>query len=66
MNKEAFLAWGWRLPLLASVVLLAVGFVIRLGAAESMAFQAAQAADREALARAAPIPEICARSAARC
>ncbi len=58
MDKEAFLAWGWRLPFLASVVLLAIGFVIRLGVAESPAFQASQAAEREALDQAAPIPEV--------
>ncbi|MCM3011628.1 MFS transporter, partial [Bacillus subtilis] len=31
MDKADFLAWGWRLPFLASSVLLVVGILIRLG-----------------------------------
>jgi MFS transporter, MHS family, shikimate and dehydroshikimate transport protein len=30
LDSEAFLAWGWRLPFLVSVVLVAIGLVIRL------------------------------------
>lgn len=33
-----FLAWGWRLPFLASIVLVAVGLYIRLGILESPVF----------------------------
>lgn len=29
-GNEAFMAWGWRLPFLASAVLIVVGFVIRI------------------------------------
>jgi len=43
LEPEAFLAWGWRLPFLASAVLLAVGFVIRMSVNESPAFEAMQA-----------------------
>lgn len=39
MDKAEFLAWGWRLPFLASAVLLIVGILIRLGVNESPEFQ---------------------------
>lgn len=38
-----FLAWGWRVPFLASIVLLAIGLVIRLGVPETPAFLRVQA-----------------------
>jgi MFS family permease len=40
MDKDAFLSWGWRLPFLASAVLLIVGMVIRAGVSESPEFEA--------------------------
>lgn len=39
LPESDLLSWGWRLPFLASVVLLAVGAFIRLKVAESPAFQ---------------------------
>ena len=39
MTPEAFAAWGWRVPFLVSIVLLAVSIWIRLQLAESPAFQ---------------------------
>ncbi|WP_133650709.1 MFS transporter [Paraburkholderia flava] len=39
LDKADFLAWGWRLPFLASAVLLVVGILIRLGVNESPEFQ---------------------------
>ena len=39
MSEEAFADWGWRLPFLASIGLLAVSVWIRLSLAESPAFQ---------------------------
>lgn len=39
MGKEAFAAWGWRIPFLVSVVLLGVSVWIRLKMNESPAFQ---------------------------
>ncbi len=39
MTPEAFNAWGWRVPFLVSIVLLAVSIWIRLQLAESPAFQ---------------------------
>ncbi|HLU56068.1 MAG TPA: MFS transporter [Pseudonocardia sp.] len=46
MPEEAFLSWGWRLPFLASIVLVVVGIVIRLKVHESPVFEAARAAGR--------------------
>ncbi len=39
MTPEAFAAWGWRVPFLVSIVLLAVSIWIRLQLQESPAFQ---------------------------
>ncbi len=39
MSKEAFAAWGWRIPFLLSVVLLGISVWIRLTLSESPAFQ---------------------------
>lgn len=38
MSDEAFLSWGWRLPFLASVALIAVGAWMRLKVAETPVF----------------------------
>jgi metabolite-proton symporter len=38
LDDRAFLAWGWRVPFLASAVLLLVGFWIRIGILESPVF----------------------------
>jgi MFS family permease len=37
-TPEQFAAWGWRLPFLASIVLIAIGLVVRLKVAESPVF----------------------------
>lgn len=37
-NEEQFQAWGWRVPFLASIVLIAVGLFIRLGILETPVF----------------------------
>jgi MFS family permease len=44
LTPEDFIAWGWRLPFLASVVLVAVGLWVRLTLVETPAFVAARAA----------------------
>jgi metabolite-proton symporter len=49
LTEEQFLAWGWRVPFLASAVLIAVGLWIRLAVSESPVFQRAQ--DRRPSAR---------------
>lgn len=38
MPRDAMLSWGWRIPFLLSIVLLAVGLVVRLRIDESTAF----------------------------
>lgn len=39
LGEEAFLAWGWRIPFLVSIVLLGVSVWIRLQLSESPAFK---------------------------
>ncbi|MGJ7901272.1 MFS transporter [Lysobacter sp. 1R34A] len=41
MGDEAFFAWGWRVPFLASAVLVFVGLWVRLRISETPAFQRA-------------------------
>ncbi|MET8578384.1 MFS transporter [Streptomyces sp. NPDC005012] len=41
VGEEAFLAWGWRIPFLLSVVLLALGLFVRLRVTETPVFTAA-------------------------
>jgi len=38
LTGDAFLSWGWRVPFLASFVLVAIGFWIRKGILETPAF----------------------------
>ncbi len=42
-NEADFLAWGWRIPFLASVILIFVGLYIRLGVLETPVFAAHKA-----------------------
>jgi metabolite-proton symporter len=39
LTNEQFFAWGWRVPFLASAVLVAVGLYVRLALTETPAFQ---------------------------
>jgi MFS family permease len=39
LGEEAFAAWGWRIPFLLSIVLLAVSMYIRMQLSESPVFQ---------------------------
>lgn len=48
MPEDAMLAWGWRIPFLASVVLLLVGWFIRVRVAESPDFEAMEQAGKKA------------------
>src|SRR5690606_9357358 len=51
LGEEAFLSWGWRVPFLISVVLLAIGLFVRLRVEETPVFKAAAAdADRDSRA----------------
>jgi MFS family permease len=38
VDEAAFLSWGWRVPFLASIVLVAIGLYIRIGILESPVF----------------------------
>lgn len=42
LPEPEFLSWGWRLPFLVSIVLVAVGMYIRLSLHETPAFEALQ------------------------
>lgn len=55
LPDEAFLAWGWRVCFLISIVLLAIGAYIRLSVMETPAFQAVQ--ERRQVA-AVPVKEL--------
>ena len=50
IGKEQFLAWGWRIPFALSIVLVAVGFVIRRAVEESPVFLEMQARRKESSA----------------
>ncbi|MCM2292856.1 MHS family MFS transporter [Allorhizobium sp. BGMRC 0089] len=39
LSPETFLAWGWRIPFLVSVILVAIGLYIRLTVMETPAFR---------------------------
>lgn len=47
LPQEQFLAWGWRVPFLLSIVLVAVGLFVRLKIAESPAFNRVKASGTE-------------------
>ena len=54
LPDEQFMAWGWRIPFLASAVLVVIGLVIRLSLSESPDFAALR--QRSAVAR-VPVAE---------
>ena len=39
MSGDAFISWGWRIPFILSIVLVAIGLWIRLGITETPLFQ---------------------------
>jgi MFS transporter, MHS family, shikimate and dehydroshikimate transport protein len=47
-TEAAFMSWGWRVPFLVSIVLVAVGLVIRLTIMESPAFERVKETKTEA------------------
>ncbi len=55
VDPAAFLAWGWRVPFLASAVLIGIGMFIRLGLAESPVFAEVR---RGGQTRRAPIADV--------
>lgn len=46
MSDTAFASWGWRIPFLVSIVLVGVGFAIRIGVVESAEFRRVRADNR--------------------
>ncbi|AHY45902.1 Major Facilitator Superfamily [Rubrobacter radiotolerans] len=48
LPEEAFLAWGWRVPFIASIVLVVVGLFIRLAIMESPSFHRVQESNTQA------------------
>src|SRR5271157_4537623 len=46
LSGDQFLVWGWRVPFLISIVMVAVGLWIRLGILETPVFQKVIAEDR--------------------
>jgi MFS transporter, MHS family, shikimate and dehydroshikimate transport protein len=48
VSEEQFLAWGWRIPFLLSIILIGVGLFIRLRIMESPAFRRVQESGTEA------------------
>jgi MHS family shikimate/dehydroshikimate transporter-like MFS transporter len=48
LPEEQFLAWGWRIPFLLSIILVGVGLFIRLRVMESPAFRRVQESNTEA------------------
>ena len=50
LSPEQFLAWGWRIPFLLSIVLIGVGYVIRRAVEESPVFQDLQRRKKESSA----------------
>lgn len=55
LPQEAFVAWGWRLPFFASVVLVLFGLWIRIGVAETPLFRSLEQAQAKTRA---PIGEL--------
>ncbi|WP_166020911.1 MFS transporter [Streptomyces chilikensis] len=55
VGEEAFVAWGWRIPFLLSVVLLALGLFVRLRVTETPVFASAAA---EEAPRRAPLWDV--------
>lgn len=47
LSEDAFTSWGWRLPFLASAVLVTVGLVMRLKLEESPVFERVVKADEQ-------------------
>jgi metabolite-proton symporter len=58
LDDADFLAWGWRIPFVASAVLVFVGLYVRLRLTETPAFQ--RAVERSEVVR-VPMLEVCVR-----
>jgi len=60
VSEDAFMSWGWRLPFLASCVLVGVGLYIRLSLDESPEFEKLRASGKVEN-RSAPLVEVCSK-----
>lgn len=58
LPHDAFLAWGWRIPFLASAALLVLGLVVRAKVSESPVFEAAMDAQEAKQKESAPLVEV--------
>jgi MFS family permease len=58
MSTETFMDWGWRVPFLLSVVLVAVGLFVRLSIAETPIFREAMARADKIEASKAPLVQL--------
>ena len=56
LPEPQFLAWGWRLPFLSSIVLVATGLLVRFRVSESPVFESLKHARREF---SVPLPKQC-------
>ncbi len=56
LPDDAFLSWGWRVPFLVSVLLLAIGIYVRMSITESPVFE--QAKPQAAAAARIPLVEV--------
>ena len=55
MSEEAFMSWGWRIPFLLSIVMVAIGLWVRLQVEETPVFQQVEQNDQKA---ASPLAEV--------
>jgi MFS family permease len=55
ISGDQFLVWGWRIPFMLSIVMVAIGLYIRLGILETPAFRRLVAENR---IERAPVAEV--------
>ena len=56
MSDEAFMSWGWRLPFIASIVLIGISLFVQLKLEDTDAFKALQAAQGDSPKTGADVP----------
>jgi len=56
MSDEAFMSWGWRLPFIASIVLIGISLFVQLKLEDTDAFKALQAAQGDSPNTGAEVP----------
>ena len=56
MSDEAFMSWGWRLPFIASIVLIGISLFVQLKLEDTDAFKALQAAQGDSPNTGADVP----------